>query len=396
MPVETYCVIPDYKKTETEIRIEEQKAAVFAHLFYEDQLDFYQRYLKKIPEYIDVIIISSKDKILDAFEEERYKKIKKENRGRDISALLVAAGKQIFHYKYVCFIHDKKEKKAEQKEYIEFWKKNLWDNMLQSPEYLYNVLELFERDDRIGMLAPLPPHMGDQGVWLKGFWGGTFTHIKNLVYELGVKADVSQENPPFTYSTVFWARSEALKKLYRKDWQYTDFPDEPMRDLGEINHAVERILQYVVEDAGYEVRIALSSSFAASFIGQIQDELRDLWRRMEENFGIEDYDGIDRYTSRVKKILDFGKTHPDIYLYGAGKKGKQCLKICRLLDITPKGILVTRMDKPQDFIEGIPVFPISALPFSGETGVILSAGADYQREMEEVLRKIDFREYLLF
>ncbi len=33
-----------------------------------------------------------------------------------------------------------------------------------------------------------------------------------------------------------------------------------MRDYGELNHAVERILQYVAEDAGYDTAVALSSS----------------------------------------------------------------------------------------------------------------------------------------
>ena len=40
----------------------------------------------------------------------KYKVILKRNRGRDVSALLVASRTEILQYKYVCFIHDKQEK----------------------------------------------------------------------------------------------------------------------------------------------------------------------------------------------------------------------------------------------------------------------------------------------
>lgn len=396
MPGEIYCVIPDNKRMETESRIKKLKAAVFVCLFYEEQLAYYQKYLAEIPEYIDIILISSKDKILEIFESGRYKKIKKENRGRDISALLVSISNLIFHYEYVCFIHDKKERKEELKEYVDLWRENLWSNMLQSQDYIYNILGLFECNERLGMLAPLPPHMGDQGVWLNGSWGETFGHIKNLSYELGLETNLSFENPPVAYSTVFWARSVALKKLYCKSWKYTDFPDEPMKDTGEINHAIERILQYIVEDAGYEVRIALSSSFAASFIGQLHGELKGLWRRVEETIGAKNYDGIDRYVSRVKKILNFGKIHSNVYLYGAGKRGRECLKICRLLDITPDGFLVTEKECGESYVDGIPVFSIADFLFPEGAGVILSAGAHYQEEMKETLRRKRVKEYIDF
>ena len=163
---EEYCIIPDHKTVQTKSNVKTVKAAVLAHLFYEEQVDYCRKYLERIPDSIDVIIFSSKQGILNRFQNDRYIKIRKQNRGRDISALLVAAQKLIFQYKYICFVHDKKEKSPDDREYIDLWRKNMWDNMLQSSAFVYNVLDLFEENSKLGMLVPLPPHMGDKGVWL--------------------------------------------------------------------------------------------------------------------------------------------------------------------------------------------------------------------------------------
>ena len=133
---ESYRIIPDSRRVETEVDIRKVRAAVLAHLFYEDQVEYSKRYLDRLPDGIDCIILSAKEEILAQFPSDRYIKIKKENKGRDISALLVAAREAIFQYQYICFVHDKREKSPDDREFVELWRKNLWDNMLQSPEYV--------------------------------------------------------------------------------------------------------------------------------------------------------------------------------------------------------------------------------------------------------------------
>lgn len=386
--METYCIISDQKKVVSEINIEEIKAAVFVNLFYVEQIQIYQNYLEQVPDFIDIIIISSKEHILESFRGDRFITIRKENRGRDISALLVAAKRLIFHYEYVCFIHDKKEKRQEQKGYVDLWIKNLWGNMLQSKAYIYNVLDAFQ-DQKIGMFVPLPPYGRDNGAWLRGAWGENFENVKRLAEGLNISGDIYLEEPPVTYSTVFWARPDALKKLFSRDWKYTDFPKEPMRNDGEINHAIERIMQYAVEDAGYETKILLSTSFAASFIRQLHNEMNGLWNQLDAGFGISSYRGLDNY----ERIKVFAEKHPELYLYGAGKRGKECLRLCQAFHIFPKGFIVTKI-KPA--YEEIPVFAISDLTITENTGIIISVNWDLQEEIKKELEKREFHEYILY
>ena len=81
---ESYRIIPDSRRVETEVDIRKVRAAVLAHLFYEDQVEYSKRYLDRLPDGIDCIILSAKEEILAQFPSDRYIKIKKENRGRDI------------------------------------------------------------------------------------------------------------------------------------------------------------------------------------------------------------------------------------------------------------------------------------------------------------------------
>lgn len=391
-----YCVIPDDRKVETSVAVQQIKAAVLICLYYEDQVAEYQEYIKRIPDFIDVYIISSKDSILNCFASDRFRKIKKENRGRDISAFLVSAKAIIFQYEYICYIHDKKEKNIKMKSFTDFWRKNLWDNMLGSEIYIQNVMELFERNPQMGMLVPLPPHKGDKGVWLAGGWGKNFENTKKLASQLNLDVSILKEFPPFTYSTVFWTRSIVLKKLFVKEWDYSDFPDEPIKDDGEINHAIERILQYVVEDAGYEIKIGISSSFASIFFQQIHDELQYLWDNLEKIFGIRNYYSLEHYQNRYKEVAVFFEKYEHVFLYGAGQYGTECLTLCRNLEILPEGILVTSMQDNQKDVGGIPVIAIEQLKPDQSTGIIVTVSQVYRSEVVEELESRGFFDYMFF
>lgn len=393
----SYSIIPDDRKMETEVDISSVRTAVLVHLFYEDQVEWSKKYLEELPDCIDIIIFSSKDDILDQFQDDRYRRIRKENRGRDISALLVAARAVIFHYQYICFVHDKREKNPDDKEYVDLWRKSMWDNTLRSSVYVSNILDMFESEGRIGLMVPPPPHQGDRGVWLKGDWGGTFELVRNLANEIGLSADIRYETPPITYSTVFWARTKVLRKLFSKEWSYTDFPDEPMRDYGEINHAVERILQYVATDAGYETKILFSVASASEFILQLRSEMKGLWGRIQDCFGIRNYWDFDNYLQRTEKIKYFAACHSKLYLYGAGMAGRDCMRMCAVQGIVPKGILVTDVEDAYGDMDGTRILPVSELDLSEGTGIIITVyEADYQNEIKKRLDDMGFCEYITY
>ena len=125
--------------------IRKGEMAVFIHLYYKDTIDRYFEYIKEIPDAVDIYISISESETRKIVEEKmasyglgRCRIIEKENRGRDISALLVAYGKMVQDYEYICFLHDKKAKGKYDLAFKDDWILSMWENMIATENYIYN------------------------------------------------------------------------------------------------------------------------------------------------------------------------------------------------------------------------------------------------------------------
>ena len=80
---------------------------IIIYLFYDSTLESYFKYINNIPSNIDILFVTSNKEVIirlkrsDVLQGKNYKIIEKENRGRDISGLLVACRKEVLKYKYV-------------------------------------------------------------------------------------------------------------------------------------------------------------------------------------------------------------------------------------------------------------------------------------------------------
>ena len=85
----------------------EVKVAIVIHLHYYNDVEYYFSFIRKIPEMIDVYVTYSDFRVRDKIEEcsnvynVNLNLVQKENRGRDISALLVACREIAFPYVFL-------------------------------------------------------------------------------------------------------------------------------------------------------------------------------------------------------------------------------------------------------------------------------------------------------
>ena len=259
-----YYILPANVRTDP-ARLSEISAIVVACLYYEDLLEESLSYLSNVPEYMDICICTSDPSLAKKAEVfcsrlEHAFVVVKENRGRDISSLLVACREILSNYTYICFVLPR------QRWEIDLWIRNLWSSMLDSASYIENVLCLFLNHPDLGLLVP-PEPVGDiMRNWYYNTWGPNFDNTVLLAERLGLSCNISRAKPPFTIGTVFWCRYEALEKLFRYGFQYEDFPEEPMASDGTLSHAIERILGYVAQDAGYDTGTVLTCDYAQYLI----------------------------------------------------------------------------------------------------------------------------------
>ena len=200
-----------------------------------------------------------------------------ENRGRDVSALLVATKSFINEYDYVCFAHDKKSTQFSSGIIGQSFFYKCFENILSSKSFVLNVINLFNENPRLGLLTPPPPYNGVLFITFGFEWGPNFLATKELADRIGLKVDINQNFEPVApLGTMFWFRPQALKALFAMDWKYSDFPSEPNATDGTLLHAIERIYPYIVQHEKFYPAWLLTDSFASMEINNLHYMLREI------------------------------------------------------------------------------------------------------------------------
>lgn len=247
-----------------------KRVALIIHSYYKDCIDEIFLYSSNVPEYVDIYINTPiKDNIVllkTLFGElPNHVEIKLiENRGRDVSSLLIASENIVKNYDYVCFYHDKKVKQITPLAVGESFFYKISECALHNKVYIENIIYAFDNESMLGMLTNEPPYNGVYINNLGNEWGPNFDITYNLSKKLNLKVPIERDKPPIApLGTVFWFRTKALNKLFNYNWKYEDFPKEPNKIDGSILHAIERVYPFVVQDAGYYPAYVMPDTYAS-------------------------------------------------------------------------------------------------------------------------------------
>lgn len=275
-------VLPKHAATSTESP--KLKTLLVVHSYYEDYIDYLLSYIVNMPSYCDILITTpfEKTKEIILVEAKKHGIPNKlfveiiENRGRDISALLIGAKEYVFRYDLVFSLHDKKSGSYLKPPSVGVsWQKKCFENLLGSTPYIENIIRMFEREPRLGMAFPPPPYGPNNHFKnLVGFeWTYSFDQSAELLGAFDIRLPLSPEKPPICpFGTMFVFRPQALGLLFRglagDGWEYTDFPEEPAPDAT-ILHAIERTYQYFAQNAGYYVAWLVHDEWAGTELGNL-------------------------------------------------------------------------------------------------------------------------------
>lgn len=379
-------------------KVLDKKAVVIVNLYYIADANMYLQYLYKLPKTVDIYIVTSNINVYDYVNSEIKKDkwsnitiLQKINRGRDISALLVACRDILPQYDYICFVHDKREKFAAAKQDSDFWIENLWENTIASKEYLANIFDEFDNCPQLGLLVPPEPAGMYQNAWYRSFWGSSFTPTEYLAKELGLNSPISIDKPPITFGTVFWCRYNALKKLFEKDWKYTSFPEEPLPADGTINHAVERILGYVAQDAGYKTAIVMNDEYAAKLFSLLQVNLQKTFEYLYKIYHIGNFHDVN-CLHILSKLRNIYEQYENVYLYGTGKVGMRLLTQLEYFNMKPDAFIETHCEEGKQ-VKNIPVYSIDNIELKDHDAVIVAVGYKLRGQIMQELEKRNIVNY---
>ncbi len=372
-------------------------AAIILYLYYTDTVENYYSYIDDIPSGIDIYIISSRQDVLWQVKKHKAESggkckeyLLKENAGRDVSALLVTAKEIVRRYKYVCFLHDKKAHSQEMEKDTKLWIENLWGNLIGSAHYINSILELFEKDEKLGVIAP-PDPIGDNFYTSLGYgWHGSFEITSKIADKLNLNADLTAVRPPITIGTALWFRYDALRKLFDADWQYSDFDDSQLKDTNYLSYGLERIFAYVAQDAGYDTATVMTVPYAQKHVNYQQYTISMIFSEARHFFPIPTLAGIECYKRNSVKMLEFARRNKKFFLYGIGDMGRFCYNLLARENLLPAGFIVSTMSV-ESFFGKLPIYSIDELEENKNIAIIITVA--HSKDKQEIIRRLIDRKF---
>lgn len=261
-----------------------KKIALVMHIYFEDLIEECFIYACSMPDNTDIYITTDTDEkclaIKEVFSAIKCGKLDVRtvsNRGRDIGPFLVEFRDFISEYDYICHAHDKKAGQASVGTIGTSFAYKCFQNILKSKEYVLNILDTFEKNERLGILAPPPPNHADYYITLGLEWGANYQNTVKLCKELGINVPMSPKKEPVApLGSYYWARCDAIKPVFSKAWKYDDFPAEPVLDDGTILHAIERIYPFAAQSRGYYSGWVMCDEGAAIEITNLNHMIKEI------------------------------------------------------------------------------------------------------------------------
>ncbi len=381
-----------------------EHVAVVMYLYYIDTVSNYCEYIDKIERSVKVYIITPLEEVEQKVRDEGIAKkwsnveiIIKPNRGRDVSGLLIAAKPIVDKYQYICFIHDKKSHFKETEEDVALWIENMWENLIGNAKHIRNVIDIFEKNKQLGVLACPAPVGKVFKVWYGYGWRDCFESTKMLAERLNLQCDLDETKPPITIGTTFWFRRQALQKLFDYPWRYEDFDDDKLKNNNYLSYAIERIFAYVAQDAGYNTGEVMTLEYGRKQTLFLQYSLAEIFRKLHPFYPFPTYENALCIDDNLQQLFQYVSAKEKVLLYGIGDVGKFCAGYLRKFGYEPECFLVTG-EATEKFVDNIPVFSIEEYgkQLSNKGIVITATSKSAQNEMIDHLERYGIDDYCVF
>ncbi|MBK8815440.1 MAG: glycosyltransferase [Methylococcaceae bacterium] len=165
------------------------------------------------------------------------------NRGRDVGPFIMTMKQHLSNFEVVGHFHLKGTKQLEQS-VVRQWQDFLYNTLIgQHGEIADTLLQKLAKSPKLGLLFQEDPCLSN--------WSKNRELADKLLKDLKIERKTT-DKLEYPTGNMFWARTAALEPLMKHDWQWKDFPAEPVPYDGSILHAIERLTPIICETANYE------------------------------------------------------------------------------------------------------------------------------------------------
>lgn len=184
------------------------------------------------------------------------------NRGRDMSALLIASRDLLLSGEHDLILRLRCRPMSSSTRVVRhYFRRYEFENLLASEAHVARILDLFRQEPGLGMVFPPMIHIGFQT--LGRGWGAVRDRALRLARTLGIEVPLDVVSPLAPFGGMFFARPEAIAPLARVDWSYRQYAVTGSSRRGGLAQLQERMLTAVAAEQGFHARTVLTPEHAA-------------------------------------------------------------------------------------------------------------------------------------
>lgn len=226
----------------------------------------YSRYLKNIPDYIDIIVLTDSEAKKEFIEENYLSNLNNNSNvivngsNNNISSLFISCKDLIGSYDYFCFVNDKKPNDDDFLTVRTSYMNSMWENTLASPDYINSIIKDLDEDGNLGLIVPPTFYHGKYfNEFADKYWSSSFGDVKKLFDSLNLFTKLTDEKYPLSMGNCFWAKTDALKPLFDLD-SINEYDD----------YALEKIYPYVAASQRYYTKTAMTHEYGQNELTNYQ------------------------------------------------------------------------------------------------------------------------------
>lgn len=338
---------------------------------YENSVEYILEYLQILHRFYSIKIFSYDRMLLQAYQEQGYlcEEIVKDG--------ILDIFRKLVVYDYVCVLHD--VDMGGDKRYSCTGKSlfyNIWENLARNDEHVSAILELFEKESKLGLLASPQPnfaeYFGDIG---KG-WEGKYEEVCRIATTLKLNCQISREIGPFRVTCDFWARGSIfarLEEMEKDDFEYLPY-----------------LWSFLAQDAGFCSGIVESKEYASMNEVNLQYYITQIAERVRNQYGdFEDFMGMEKKISEAA-LKEFCEKYSYIYIYGTGYISRRYKDLVGNIE----AFVVSDGQKKLDEVEGLKVKYLSEIPISNDCGIVICLRKKDREDVIKLLKNRGIKHYI--
>lgn len=346
------------------------RAVIVVIAEYGNSFEYVMEYIQKLSDRYHVLVLSKSETVISNYVEKGIAGTvcMPQNKNAIIDKLT--------SYHFVCVLHDADMSSDREPSFIgksKFY--NIWENLLSNADYIMRVLDLFDKNEKLGLLTIPSVNFGDYFGSIGKGWDGKFDEVNRCIERYHIQCNLEYIKPPFEIFENYWIRGELFESI--RTWEI------------EFLELLPWMWCYVAQGQGYFSGVVESSDYAGMNEINKQYYLDAICAQVREQLGVfHNFREFQEILSR-RAVIDYCQKYEKVYVYGTGNIAEQFSHIIPNIE----AYVVSDGQNKLQLFHSKKVLFLSEMNYAPDRGVVICLDKKNQAQVIPQLLKYGLKDY---